>query len=438
SSPQPNSTRIVRISAGVTRPAGIPEPAMKLAVPAKPVIFPNPKTTKIRASRIRPISLPRSFDPFIVHPRRSARTQASGFARLKVVRAIYGSSTLSCSALARLKSMVAGPLLEAADELDQQPVDLGRTLLLSPMADARQDDFFGEVRHVTRHRFDFFAPKAEDAVAITRDEKRWLAQLGAVKKRRQRPIAINIAIVIESAPKAAPLELGGEEVDIRVGYEARLGRGGWHHVGHLLEVDREFPALLRRWLARRRVQRVQYRSTDVGFKKLLRPGTAEDLLIEYLARIFLLLPGARTDRETRQERHAQQGDGAKQVGPEECGRLRDPCAPVMPHDHDRLGAERVDQSDQIAGELKDVVSLDRRGTVGLPVAAHIRRDRVEPGVGQRADLMPPRVPRLGKAVAQQHAWTRAHLRIVEANAVDVGEAMRDLGHLLFSPQCSMA
>jgi hypothetical protein len=43
------------------------------------------------------------------------------------------------------------------------------------MADARQDDFFGEVRQVARHRFDFFSPKAEDAVAITSDEKRWRA-----------------------------------------------------------------------------------------------------------------------------------------------------------------------------------------------------------------------------------------------------------------------
>ena len=71
------------------------------------------------------------------------------------------------------------------------------------------------------------------------------------------------------------------------------------------------------------------------------------------------------------------------------------------------------------------VPVDGLGLVGLAVAAHVGRDGMVAGRGERGELMPPRVPRLGEAVAEQHERALALLGDVHADAVGVDGAVSD-------------
>src|ERR1700674_2594342 len=96
------------------------------------------------------------------------------------------------------------------------------------MADARQDYLLDEMRHVALHRVDFLTPEAEDAVAIAGNKQRRLGQLRTVQKRGQRPVAIDVAIVVKAARKTAPFEFTDEELDVLVSDKARL-LWRWRH-----------------------------------------------------------------------------------------------------------------------------------------------------------------------------------------------------------------
>jgi hypothetical protein len=65
-----------------------------------------------------------------------------------------------------------------------------------------------------------------------------------------------------------------------------------------------------------------------------------------------------------------------------------------------LFAEGVHEPNDIAGQLKDVVLLDGFRPVGLAVPTLVRRYRALARLGQRRQLVAPRVPRLWKAVAE--------------------------------------
>jgi hypothetical protein len=78
------------------------------------------------------------------------------------------------------------------------------------------------------------------------------------------------------------------------------------------------------------------------------------------------------------------------------------------------------------GELRYVL---RR--VGPAEGAQVGGDRTEPGRGQRRQLVPPRVPGLGEALAQDHQRPRALLGDVNADAVRLDDAVRRPGRLAF-------
>ena len=103
-------------------------------------------------------------------------------------------------------------------------------------------------------------------------------------------------------------------------------------------------------------------------------------------------------------------------------------APVVT-DHDRLvGAERVHDPDHVAGQMEERIGLDRLGPVGLPIAAHVGRDGMIAGLGQRLELMAPRIPGFGPAVAEEDERPLACLGDVDAKAVRLDEPMGDFGH----------
>jgi hypothetical protein len=103
-------------------------------------------------------------------------------------------------------------------------------------------------------------------------------------------------------------------------------------------------------------------------------------------------------------------------------------APVVARDHRRRGPEGIEEPYQIADQVEQAVALDLGGGVGLAVAAHVGRHRAEARVGQRAELMTPRIPGFREAVTQEHDRASALLGHVHANPIGLDDAMLDLAH----------
>ncbi len=103
-------------------------------------------------------------------------------------------------------------------------------------------------------------------------------------------------------------------------------------------------------------------------------------------------------------------------------------APVMADDDRPLGPEGVDDPDHVADQMKERIFLDLLRTVGLSVAAHVRRHRMIAGIGERLQLRPPGIPGFRKPVAEQDERPFARLRQMDADSVRLDRPMCDLRH----------
>ncbi len=103
-------------------------------------------------------------------------------------------------------------------------------------------------------------------------------------------------------------------------------------------------------------------------------------------------------------------------------------APVVTDDDRPIGAERVHDPDHVAGQMEERVGVDRLGPVGLAIAAHVGRDGMVAGLGQRLELMAPRIPALRPAMAEEDERPLACLGDVDAKAVRLDEPVGDVGH----------
>src|ERR1700730_373841 len=101
-------------------------------------------------------------------------------------------------------------------------------------------------------------------------------------------------------------------------------------------------------------------------------------------------------------RHAQQNNGAENVGPQQCTMPGNPRPPVVSYDDCARIAEGIDEANNSSAQLENVVVLDGLWPVCLAVAALIRRDDVVPCLSQRLRLAPPRVPQIRNAVAKDN------------------------------------
>ena len=64
----------------------------------------------------------------------------------------------------------------------------------------------------------------------------------------------------------------------------------------------------------------------------------------------------------------------------------------------------MNQSDEISDQIEDTVGLDGERCIAVPIPALIGCHDAIPGIGQRFDLMSPRVPGLRPTVAQHNEW----------------------------------
>jgi uncharacterized protein involved in response to NO len=116
-----------------------------------------------------------------------------------------------------LRPRVAG--LQLPQELDHRGADLGRPLLLGPVAAAGQNDRPAQLRHEIREIGEepVHAGEGEDRVALAGDEKRRHDHGEPGERRQQLPVAIDVAIPVEPAAKPGAGEFAGIEFEIRLG-----------------------------------------------------------------------------------------------------------------------------------------------------------------------------------------------------------------------------
>src|SRR6266403_3108745 len=87
----------------------------------------------------------------------------------------------------------------------------------------------------------------------------------------------------------------------------------------------------------------------------------------------------------------------------------------------------VEQADEIAGQVLEVVSLNGLGPIGRAIAALIERNHPDSGGSQRLDLVAPRKRDLRPAVAEddrRRIGFRACFVIAHADAIRLGKLKR--------------
>ena len=135
----------------------------------------------------------------------------------------------------------------------------------------------------------------------------------------------------------------------------------------------------------------------VGDTRLLEIQHVEEVLTERAAQRL-----RRRHLRAGQRRDAQRGDGRDSVGVQQRRIPHHDGTPVVANPDGALGADVVEQADDVGGQLVNVVGLDRIRTRRAAVAALIGSQHVVAGVGEDRNLVPPGVGQLGKAVGQDH------------------------------------
>jgi hypothetical protein len=86
-------------------------------------------------------------------------------------------------------------------------------------------------------------------------------------------------------------------------------------------------------------------------------------------------------------------------------------------DYRLLNTQGIKEPHYVPDEVQQGVLVDRLGSVGPTIAPHVYRNSTKTGRSQRGKLMPPRVPRLWKAVAQDDRRALALFHKMEMNSI---------------------
>src|SRR5205807_10382686 len=127
-------------------------------------------------------------------------------------------------------------------------------------------------------------------------------------------------------------------------------------------------------------------------------------------------------------RHAQGDDGPEPVRTQQSRVPGDRRAPVVADDDCRRLAQGVEEPDEIADQVEQCVLIDRLRAVGATVAPLVGRHRVVAGLAEGAKLVPPRVPGLRPAVAQQHERPCTVFGDVHSNAIGFNDPVHGPAH----------
>jgi hypothetical protein len=83
----------------------------------------------------------------------------------------------------------------------------------------------------------------------------------------------------------------------------------------------------------------------------------------------------------------------------------------------------MNQSNYVAGQLENVICLDWLRPIGLAVATLVRSHHMEPCLSECWDLVPPGIPALWEAMAENDQGPLTLLGKVHLNAVGVDESV---------------
>jgi hypothetical protein len=133
----------------------------------------------------------------------------------------------------------------------------------------------------------------------------------------------------------------------------------------------------------------------IGGTVLLEVQDVEEVVAEDLAERL-----RRRHLRPRDGWHAQACDAGEPVRVQQRGAPRHHAAEVVADEHGPFGADVVEQTDDVGGQLDDVVGVDGLRLRRSAIAALIRRQYPEAGLGQRRNLVPPGVRQFGEAMGQ--------------------------------------
>ena len=184
---------------------------------------------------------------------------------------------------------------------------------------------------------------------------------------------------------------------------------------------RGLPRARGRSVARGGVEEPAERSADVALELGL--GDARLLEVEQVEHCVVgaAITVVGRDGAARRVRHAQADDARGSGRAAAAPRATRPARPSRGRRSTAvLLAERVEQADHVADEVQLRVLVDRLGAVGLRRSRACRaRRRGSRRAASAGELVAPRVPGLGEAVAEQDERARALLGDVHADAVGV-------------------
>ncbi len=95
----------------------------------------------------------------------------------------------------------------------------------------------------------------------------------------------------------------------------------------------------------------------------------------------------------------------------------------MSDDYGVLYVELVRQTDDVTGDLKDVVGFEWLWLIRLTVTSEVWSNHPESCICNWLKLMPPRIPRLRKSMQEEHEWTLARLHAVHPYSIRFDESM---------------
>src|SRR5712671_3272470 len=125
--------------------------------------------------------------------------------------------------------------------------------------------------------------------------------------------------------------------------------------------------------------------------------------------------------------HTEPNYASEAVGAHQRGMPCDWGAPVMAGDDRLRSSETIEQPYHVTDEMEQRVLINRLGAVGPTIATHVWGHCPEPGLGKSGELMTPRVPGLGKPMAEQDERPFALLCHMHVYSVGVDEAVMN-GH----------
>jgi hypothetical protein len=115
----------------------------------------------------------------------------------------------------------------------------------------------------------------------------------------------------------------------------------------------------------------------------------------------------------------------KAIRPKKSAMPSDRRTPIVAY-HDRWSfAEGVHKANHVADEMEKGVLICIVRAIRLSVTAHVRCNYMISRFGQGFDLVPPRIPGLGKTVAQENQRASARFRNMDLDAVRFNKPVLD-------------